>query len=65
MPEAPLPSSPNAAAVGGSEAQGAAGAQHVDVQRLADKVYSLLLADVKLARKRGDSPTWPRVRGEG
>ncbi len=33
----------------------AEGAPGIDVQRLADKVYDLLLADTRLARARGDA----------
>ena len=37
----------------------------VDVQKLAEKVYQLLLADARLARARADSPLVPRRNGEG
>jgi hypothetical protein len=37
----------------------------VDVQKLADKVYQLLLADARLGRARGDSPLVPQRTREG
>ena len=66
MPEAPIPTSNGSAAGGSADSdKPAGGAQHVDVQRLADKVYSLLLADLKLSKARGEVATPPfSVRGE-
>jgi hypothetical protein len=46
-------------------AGGGAGGHGVNVQHLADKVYQLLLADVRLGRARGDSPMPPSRKGEG
>jgi hypothetical protein len=43
----------------------AAGPHPIDVQRLADKVYNLLLADARVARARGDSPLVHQRHGEG
>ena len=45
-------------------AQTDGGAPKIDVQKLADKVYDLLLADARLGRARGDSPLVAR-HGEG
>jgi hypothetical protein len=42
-----------------------AGGHGVNVEQLADKVYKLLLADVRLGRARGDSTLPPRRKGEG
>lgn len=50
MPEAPVPSSTTPAS-----GTGAAGAnEKINVQHLADKVYSLLLADARLGLARGE-----------
>jgi hypothetical protein len=37
----------------------------VDLEKLAEKVYQLLLADTRLGRARGDSPLLPQRKGEG
>ena len=42
-----------------------AGAPQVDVEKLAEKVYQLLLADARLGRARGDSPLIPQRKAEG
>ena len=44
---------------------GEPGAHGINVQQLADKVYSLLLADMRLGWARGEAPTRPRRKGEG
>jgi hypothetical protein len=48
-----------------SHAQGGQGQPGINVQKLADKVYDLLLADARLGRARGDSPMTAQRNGEG
>ena len=62
MPDAPVPSATSAPA-----SAPAADAQHsnINVQQLADKVYSLLLADLRLGWARGEAPVGPTRKGEG
>jgi hypothetical protein len=38
------------------------GAPAIDLQRLADKVYGLMLAEVRLSTARGESTRWGKVR---
>jgi hypothetical protein len=45
-------------------AQAQPGAPKIDVQKLADRVYQLMLADARLGRARGDSPQVPTRMGE-
>jgi hypothetical protein len=65
MAEAPVPS-----ATGGGEsathAAGDAAGPHanINVQQLADKVYSLLLADARLSLVRGESSPRRTRKGE-
>jgi hypothetical protein len=40
-------------------------AHQIDIHKLADKVYDLLLADARLGRARSDSPLVSQRRGEG
>jgi hypothetical protein len=54
-----------AAAPPADAAQADGGAQKIDVQKLADKVYDLLLTDARLGRARSDSPLVERRQGEG
>lgn len=48
---------------GGSQAQ--AGTPPVDVRKLAERVYQLLMADARLSRSRGDVPLPAARTGEG
>ena len=63
MPEARVPSTSTGE---GTAKEGTAAGPHanVNVQQLADKVYSLLLADGRLAHARGETPLPPTRRGE-
>lgn len=58
---------PSETAPSGTAAQAGAqpNAPHVDLEKLADRVYQLLLADVRLGRARGESPLLPSRMGEG
>jgi hypothetical protein len=57
MPEGPAPTSASA---------GAPQAPKIDIEKLAERVYSLLLADARLGRARSDAtPTLPSRMGEG
>jgi hypothetical protein len=66
-----VPENPQVAAAGPGSLVSAAGESQpgappaVDVQQLADKVYALLLADVRLGRARGDVFNAPRRNGRG
>jgi hypothetical protein len=57
MAEAPVP--------GPSTPTADAAPPSINVQKLADKVYQLLLADARIGRARGDSPLVHERRGEG
>jgi len=63
MAEVPVSSGPGVQ--GGESGVAPAGAPNIDVQLLAEKVYNLLLADVRLGRARGSSPVAPRRDKEG
>jgi hypothetical protein len=67
MSDAPAASEPppGDAPSGGAPPAGerAPGPPAVDIQRLADRVYRLLQADVRLASARGQSPPGRRGRG--
>jgi hypothetical protein len=64
--ESPQPGSAGtgSAAPTASESHSVVAAPAIDVQHLADKVYALLLAEVRLGRARGDVFN-PRGAGEG
>jgi len=65
VPESPVSTSTGAQIASADAQLAPAGAHQVDVQRLAEKVYNLLLADARLGRARGDSPLVRRRNGEG
>ncbi len=62
MPESSIPSTGGAAATGATNAPGAH--HEINVQQLADKVYSLLLADARLSLARGEAPLPSTRKGE-
>ncbi len=69
MAESAIPSTgggaPGASGHESATGDGAAGAHpNINVQQLADKVYSLLLADARLSRRRGEATPRPTRKGE-
>jgi len=58
------PVTPAASQSATSATAGAGAHPNVNVQKLADKVYSLLLADVRLGLARGESPLPPTRKEE-